>query len=505
MNYTRYILLSLLTISFTVGVFLVTPVQTVEGTADTAPPGTITDLRSTHQGTNSIVWRWTNPTDRDFDRALVFINGAQVGAVMNNFYNAGRLQENTRYTIQVKTRDMAGNVNETNVSHAETTLEGFADEFDRFEDDTKPSSIIRNLHVTSRGAHFLTWRWTNPTDPRVYGVVVRLDGVRVATTFNNHYTADGLKPNTRYTIRLRTVTIQGDESTRSVASTQRTRTSDDAGPPEPVRDLQVAERGTTFIKWTWTNPPDDDFSEALVFLDGFHETSTQNTEYMATRLSPGTFHTLRVQTRDTKGNVNHADISSRVVTLGTREPTPTPTPTPTLPPAPTEDVTPPATRTIVPSSPVQPVVDTTPPDTVANLQLKEKYLSFLAWQWENPSDADFAEAIVYLNGVEVHRTTDETYSAENLDPDTTYTLEVETRDTHDNVNTTRIANAQSTLSLALARPDTEVAEQPDEPEEEKQGFFAGLLAQVRGGLTLWLILFVILIVVIVVVLRRRSA
>lgn len=91
-------------------------------TIHTMPPATVTNLQNQSAGETWLYWSWTNPSDLDFDQAIVYINGNNVANTSNNFYNATGLSENTEYTITVHTKDTSGNVNNTDVSSTAKTL-----------------------------------------------------------------------------------------------------------------------------------------------------------------------------------------------------------------------------------------------------------------------------------------------------------------------------------------------------------------------------------------------
>ena len=54
---------------------------------------------------------------------------------------------------------------------------------------------------------------------------------------------------------------------------------------------------------TWTNPPYNDFSHIMVYLNGIWGTNTSDAYYTATNLNPDTTYELSTHTVDTHGNV----------------------------------------------------------------------------------------------------------------------------------------------------------------------------------------------------------
>ena len=74
-------------------------------------------------------------------------------------------------------------------------------------------------------------------------------------------------------------------------------------PPATISNLQHIT-GSTWINWTWTNPPDEDFSHVMVYLNGIWKTNTSDAYYNATGLSADTTPEISTRTVDTHGNVN---------------------------------------------------------------------------------------------------------------------------------------------------------------------------------------------------------
>ena len=80
-------------------------------------------------------------------------------------------------------------------------------------------------------------------------------------------------------------------------------TLEDRTPPCSITNLHPTT-GTTWINWTWTNPPDLDFNHTMVYLNGTWQTNTSNPFYNATELSPDASYEIGTHTVDTSGNVN---------------------------------------------------------------------------------------------------------------------------------------------------------------------------------------------------------
>ncbi|MFO7967125.1 MAG: hypothetical protein R6U44_05965 [Archaeoglobaceae archaeon] len=89
------------------------------------------------------------------------------------------------------------------------------------------------------------------------------------------------------------------------------------------------------------------------------------------------------------------------------------------------------------------VEDTTPPASITNLTSASTEET-LNWTWTNPSDDDFSQIMVYINGEQVANTSAEYFQATNLTPQTSYTISTHTVDDYGNVNYSWVNNTAST-------------------------------------------------------------
>lgn len=91
----------------------------------------------------------------------------------------------------------------------------------------------------------------------------------------------------------------------------------DLTPAASVTKLKLGESGSTWIRWTWTNPSDSDFSHVMVYIDGAFVTTTSNNYYELTGLTEGSTHTIGLQTVDTTGNINSDIVNDEATTSTT--------------------------------------------------------------------------------------------------------------------------------------------------------------------------------------------
>jgi len=89
---------------------------------------------------------------------------------------------------------------------------------------------------------------------------------------------------------------------------------EDTTPPSTISNLQHTG-GQTWINWMWTNPPDEDFSHVMVYLDGIWKINTSDAYYNATDLAAETSYGISTLTVDTHGNVNTNWVNQTAATL----------------------------------------------------------------------------------------------------------------------------------------------------------------------------------------------
>ena len=90
--------------------------------------------------------------------------------------------------------------------------------------------------------------------------------------------------------------------------------------------------------------------------------------------------------------------------------------------------------------------DSTPPGQVSNLRVTAITNTSLTWRWVNPSDQDFAGAIVFIDDINVLNTTLTMYTSFNLLPNSTHTISIKTKDASSNINNNAVSNTATTLA-----------------------------------------------------------
>lgn len=166
--------------------------------ADTTPPNSVTNLKNISYATTYINWTWKEPTNVDFAKVKVYIDGTFKVNVTKGirYYKATGLLPNTSHIIGTRTVDTVGNINGTLVSNTSRTA----------LDSTLPRSIT-NLKNISYEPYYINWTWTDPTTTDFAYVMVYINGIFKANVAKGirYYDAIGLTPKTKYTISTHSV------------------------------------------------------------------------------------------------------------------------------------------------------------------------------------------------------------------------------------------------------------------------------------------------------------
>ena len=166
---------------------------------DDTEPGEVENLRDTARDTTWIFWDWDNPDDDDFDKNLIYIDGTKVATTSSSYYNATGLNPGVSYTIEVKTRDFDGNINEDGMTDTATTLGSGTNG----TINATSATSISNLAFT-RDLNSIHWTWINPTGPGFTSNILVVDGVNIANTTSTNYDLTSLGQNTAHTISITT-------------------------------------------------------------------------------------------------------------------------------------------------------------------------------------------------------------------------------------------------------------------------------------------------------------
>ncbi|MFC1800743.1 hypothetical protein ACFLYT_01670, partial [Nanoarchaeota archaeon] len=280
-------------------------------TLDTTPPPSVTNLANTLKDETWLYWTWTNPTDPDFYQAIIYIDGIWQQNTTNNYFNATGLSNNTNYTITVHTRDLIGNVNNTDQNNTATTLDGSAipvinsvnatpDPVERLQNITISANVTDTLGVS------LAWFQLNNINYTMqqYGDIWNLS-INTSTL----------------PAEVHNYTVYANNTISNYATPQESSfTVQDTIFPDSVSGLANQTQDYTWIYWNWTNPTNEDFNTSIIYLNGIWQINTTDNFYNATGLTSDTNYTITVHTQDHSGNINNTDQNSTTKTLSDTTP-----------------------------------------------------------------------------------------------------------------------------------------------------------------------------------------
>ena len=97
-------------------------VRTASVGGDTTPPASVTNLVNVSYAQNYINWTWTDPSDTDFAKVMIYLNGIFQNNVSKGVKYFNATVSPGTYTIGTRTVDTTGNINATTVTHTATTI-----------------------------------------------------------------------------------------------------------------------------------------------------------------------------------------------------------------------------------------------------------------------------------------------------------------------------------------------------------------------------------------------
>ncbi|MGW9528363.1 fibronectin type III domain-containing protein [Paenibacillus terrae] len=170
--------------------------------------------------------------------------------------------------------------------------------------------------------------------------------------------------------------------------------------PAEVSNLIAAALDTTRVNLSWTNPSDINFDHVQVIgvSNAVYVDNIQSNSYTLSGLQPNTAYTFRVRTVGKSGN------ESQGITVQTK------------------------------TASVDAPVDKTPPGEVSGLTATNVGYNAFTVNYILPKDADLSQAIIYLNGKEVQRTTGTSYTFSGLIASTNYNVTIRTIDKSGNIS-----------------------------------------------------------------------
>ncbi|XP_072348469.1 receptor-type tyrosine-protein phosphatase H-like [Scyliorhinus torazame] len=263
----------------------------------TTNPSPVTSLTVLNRTTESLVIKWTVPTDARASeyRYTVMVtsdtgafNATNITRKGEDVFEVTGLKPGVKYNVTVKS----------------VTPEQTRSDPETVKDTTMPS-LVTHLTVLNRTTESLVIKWTVPTDARVseytYTITVTSktgDFIRTNITGKGEdmFEVTGLKPGVKYNVTVKSVT---PEEIRSDPETVKGTTN-----PSLVTGLSVLNRTTESLVIEWKEPHDIRVSEytydiAVTSYTGVsirsNGTQRGETEFQVTGLKPGVNYTLIVK------------------------------------------------------------------------------------------------------------------------------------------------------------------------------------------------------------------
>lgn len=231
----------------------------------------------------------------------------------------------------------------------------FGHGFATYSGDVTAPAEVANINTTSVKEREFSIAWDKPSDLDYVSTNLYLDGTLFKSLSKDEtsITVTDRKPNTAYTMTLKTVDTRGNESK---GATYEVTTNADVTPPNEVANLSATVVDHQKVKLNWQNPVDQDFASVNVYVNGSKLKNVIGNEFVVDTLNPSTSYVFTVKAVDASNNES-AGITKSATTAAA--------PTPVVYQAPVGESKPPAppvTSTPAPMpAPTQPAPTQTAP------------------------------------------------------------------------------------------------------------------------------------------------
>lgn len=192
---------------------------------DTEPPANITNLQTSSVSDQSISLSWTNPTDEDFEKALISLNDEMIGETTENTFTIHELLPDTEYQIVISTTDKRGNKSDGVLLVVQTLASSDEENAEEPEQpveepiqvDEEPQTItleeINHFQVSNKTSDSISVEWLNPNHVDFEKVNLYLNGELTSEVSypNSSYTFSQLASSNQYAITAKAV-YAGSES-----------------------------------------------------------------------------------------------------------------------------------------------------------------------------------------------------------------------------------------------------------------------------------------------------
>ena len=250
---------------------------TLDGTPPTAPANLTGEAVSSSR--IDLVWSAATDPDSDINEYIIYRNGSPVatnGGNDTDFRDTG-LSNYTLYEYRVAAVNADGLEGPKSNSVSVRTRDGSA--------PSKPQSL--NAAAVSANRIDLTWDASTDSQSGIANYIVYRDGNAVATPTATNYSDNGLAPITTYEYRVSAVNGDGLEGSKS---NRMSATTPDGSPPGPPGDPVASNVTSTSLTLDWARAedPESGIKEYVVYRDGTRITSTTDTTFADSELTPAT-------------------------------------------------------------------------------------------------------------------------------------------------------------------------------------------------------------------------
>ncbi len=444
---------------------------------DQTPPSGVTNLGESGAGTDWIRWIWTEPDDGDFDSAILYLNGTNIANTSSNYYNISGLSGYTSYQLTVHTKDTSGNLNTTDVWDNAMTLDNIAPQYTGMNDQNNsgyaPDGSYQfnitwtdNVAVNDVTFSFDGTNYTNPTKTGDEYYISMSDIAAGSHTYRWH--AEDFLSNMNSTAETEFIVVK---ATPSLMLSSVGGWSKEYGLTSNV-NCSTTSPGVSaalYRNGTEVSNPDVQTHGASTYEYTCNTTETQNytagsaeNNLTITKASSsvnlllnGTDSNLTIERLSdanlTGEKVTGDDVAIILYVNSTGSGTGA---------SPVSNISTyseqadynitlayPGSQNYTASSETHwlKVRDTTPPGSVSGPAEQSRGSSWITWNWTEPADADYAEAIVYVNGTNVANVSGNSYNATGLTTYTVYGITTHTKDVYGNVNDTGVSDTARTL------------------------------------------------------------
>lgn len=275
------------------------------GTADTTAP-TAPTLSAANTTQNTTQLSWTGATDNVAVTSYeIYRNNALLTTTQNTTYTVTGLSASTAYAFYVKAKDADGNASAASNTVNVTTLA---------PDTTAPTAPTLSAGGTTLTSTTLSW--SGATDNiAVTSYDVFKDATLLGNTTFNTYIVNGLSSGTSYVFTVKAKDAAGNSSLASNAVNVTTLSPDTTPPTAPI--LSASNINSTGLQLNWSGATDNVAVTAYeVYQGATLLTTTPNTFFVVSGLTPLTPYTFTVKAKDAAGNTS---ASSNLLNVTTAE------------------------------------------------------------------------------------------------------------------------------------------------------------------------------------------